>query len=171
MACHAPLLFKDPAAIPTSAIVCPTVPAMAGSSVSASGPWGWGSWTQGCSGIGEGLGPPEVPCLKGERGCWGVLGGVWAVALGLTQPNPMFPSTLGFSLFCGFSVLLSPPLPGSAPLSRFSLWSFFSVILLVWVLTVFSLGLTHLPLSCASLVLLDLPPAGPAERAPQDLAS
>lgn len=57
---------------------------------------------------------------------------------------------------CLLILFLSPPLPGSG--SPLSLWPFFSVIQLVWVLVVFSLGLTHLSLSSASLGPLDPAP-------------
>lgn len=58
------------------------------------------------------------------------------MSLGLTQPNTSIRSWI--LLFCGFCV--------SVPTSVW-LWlslSFFSAILLVWVLTIFSLGLTCL---------------------------
>ena len=106
---------------------------------------------------GRGWGLAEGSCFKekvGVPGCWGVLGcGFWVHP---TQPHALVPPPLVSPPFC-----LSIPLNvfrlvlcSSLPLALFpvSLGPFFSLILLLWVLVMFSPQLTHLSLSSASLI-------------------
>lgn len=82
----------------------------------------------------------------------------WAVVSGFIQPSPMLSSLphwfpLPFCLSIPLNVFLLL-LCSSLPLALFpvSLGPFFSLILLLWVLVMFSPQLTHLSLSSASLI-------------------
>ncbi len=93
------------------------------------------------TGLGQGLGPPEVACWEGESGCQGCLKslgcGSW-----VDPARPRAPSAPGGSLGVSLSPLIrvSLHLCRCLCLSPFSLGPFFSLIVLIGVLVACSLG-------------------------------
>lgn len=146
--------------------------------VSAPGVWRWrGFGPKAALEWGRGWAWLRSPVSRRKR----VFGGAmtfWAVVSGLTQSIPRSHLPLGVSPLLSTSlnifllilcVPLSNPFPTPGSLS-FASVPFCSLILLAWVLVMFSPALTHVSLSSASLIHFGPRTPAAADVAPQDLA-